>query len=164
MATRKRPRKVRGRLAEPPGRRCSHTHRWPAFKGDWASVGDVAMIDEEGFVFIMDRKIDLIISGGVNIYPAEVENAMHQHPAVEDVAVFGTPDDEFGENVHAAVQLKRGATATADELIEFTRQRIARFKAPKQISFHDELPRTEHGKILKRKIRDPYWAGRKSRL
>jgi long-chain acyl-CoA synthetase len=85
-------------------------------------------------------------------------------PEVADVAVFGVPDDEFGERVHAAVQLRPGATATADQVIEYARARMARFKAPRQVSFHTELPRTEHGKILKRLLRASYWAGRTSRL
>lgn len=143
-----------------------------AFKGDWCSVGDVAMLDADGFVFILDRKIDMIISGGVNIYPAEVEAALHLHPAVADVAVFGVPDDDYGERVHAAVQLKPGFTGGAGptdsvserELIAFCQERIARFKAPKQVTFHDELPRTDHGKIMKRVIRDKYWEGRKAKL
>lgn len=94
----------------------------------------------------------------------QVENCLHRMPEIEDVAVFGVPDDEFGERVHAAVQLRPGAHATAEQVIEYARARIARFKAPRQVSFHAQLPRTEHGKILKRQLRDAHWASRKSKL
>ena len=85
-------------------------------RGDWLSVGDVAYLDDDGFVYICDRKRDMIISGGVNIYPAEIEDALHRHPKIEDAAVFGVPDDEWGERVHAAVEPRRGETLTADEV------------------------------------------------
>ena len=94
----------------------------------------------------------------------QVENCLYRMPEVADVAVFGVPDDEYGERVHAAIQLRPGATATAEQVKEYARARIAHFKAPKEVSFHRELPRTEHGKILKRLLREPYWAGRSSKL
>jgi acyl-CoA synthetase (AMP-forming)/AMP-acid ligase II len=128
------------------------------------SVGDVAWIDPEGFVYICDRKRDMIISGGVNIYPAEIEDALHRHPSVEDAAVFGVPDAEWGERVHAAVQLRPGMAATARELIEFCRTRLADYKAPRDVSFHPELPRDTAGKLVKRVLREPYWAGRATRV
>ncbi len=133
-------------------------------RGEWASVGDVAWIDGEGFVYICDRKRDMIISGGVNIYPAEVEDALHRHPDVDDVAVFGVPDDDWGERVHAAVQPRPGARLDEQDVIAFARRHVADYKAPREVSFHAEFPRDPAGKLLKRVLRDPYWAGRRSRI
>jgi acyl-CoA synthetase (AMP-forming)/AMP-acid ligase II len=133
-------------------------------RGDWLSVGDVAWMDDDGFVYICDRKRDMIISGGVNIYPAEIEDALHRHPAVADVAVFGVPDDEWGERVHAAVELRPGARATTEELITFARHHLAGYKVPREIAFHAALPRDAAGKLLKRLLREPHWAGRVSRV
>ncbi len=133
-------------------------------RGEWHSVGDVAWVDAEGYYYICDRKRDMIISGGVNIYPAEIEDALHRHPAVEDVAVFGVPDDDWGERVHAAVQLRPGQAATADDLRAFARQHVADYKVPREVSLHDELPRDSAGKLVKRVLRDPYWAGRTARI
>jgi len=128
------------------------------------SVGDVAYRDGEGYYYICDRQVDMIISGGVNIYPAEVEAALHAHPAVMDVAVFGVPDEQWGESVKAVVQLRPGMSATPDELIAFCDQRLAGYKKPRSIDFVDELPRDAAGKLLKRKIREPYWAGMTRRV
>ena len=133
-------------------------------RGEWLSVGDVAYLDDEGFVYICDRKIDMIISGGVNIYPAEIEEALHRHQAVADVAVFGVPNEEWGERVHAAIQLQAGASVTADDLVAFARQHLAGYKVPREVSFHAELPRGADGKLLKRLLREPYWAGRAARI
>ena len=133
-------------------------------RGEWMSVGDVAWMDDEGFVYICDRVRDMVISGGVNIYPAEIEDALHRHPAVQDVAVFGVPDDEWGERLHAAVQPFPDATLTADELIAFARAHLGGYKVPRAVSFHAELPRDSAGKLLKRVLRDPYWAGRAARV
>jgi acyl-CoA synthetase (AMP-forming)/AMP-acid ligase II len=123
------------------------------------SVGDVAYRDEEGYYFICDRRIDMIISGGVNIYPAEIEAVLHAHPAVMDAAVIGVPDDEFGESVKAVVQARPGMNVSADELIAFSAERLAGYKKPKSVDFAEELPRDAAGKLLKRKLRDAYWAG-----
>ncbi len=133
-------------------------------KGEWLSVGDVAWIDDEGFVFICDRKRDMIISGGVNIYPAEIEDVLHRHPAVEDAAVFGVPDPEWGERVHAAVQPRAGAALIAADVIAFCRRHLADYKAPREVSFHDDFPRDTAGKLVKRLLREPYWAGRQMRV
>jgi acyl-CoA synthetase (AMP-forming)/AMP-acid ligase II len=133
-------------------------------RGDWLSVGDVAWIDDEGFVYICDRVRDMVISGGVNIYPAEIEDVLHRHAAVQDVAVFGVPDDTWGERLHAAIQPRPGANLTPDELIEFARAHLAGYKVPREISFHAELPRDAAGKLLKRVLREPYWSGRTSRV
>jgi acyl-CoA synthetase (AMP-forming)/AMP-acid ligase II len=124
----------------------------------WKSVGDVAYVDDEGFVYICDRKKDMIISGGVNIYPAEVEAVLYAHASVIDAAVIGVPDEQWGESVKAVVQLRPGATATQDELIAFCAERLASFKKPRTIEFVDELPRDAAGKLLKRRIRERYWA------
>jgi acyl-CoA synthetase (AMP-forming)/AMP-acid ligase II len=133
-------------------------------RGDWLSVGDVAWMDDEGFVYICDRKRDMIISGGVNIYPAEIEDVLHRHPAVEDVAVFGVPDPEWGERVHAAIQRRPGAPLAADEVVAFCRQHLADYKTPRAVSFHDDFPRDSAGKLVKRLLREPYWAGHATRV
>jgi len=127
------------------------------------SVGDIAYKDAEGYYYICDRRIDMVISGGVNIYPAEVEAVLHAHPAVMDAAVIGVPDPKWGESVKAVVQLRAGATATEGELIAFCAERLAGYKKPRSIDFVKELPRDAAGKLLKRSIREPYWAatGRK---
>jgi long-chain acyl-CoA synthetase len=133
-------------------------------RGEWLTVGDVAWIDPDGFVFLCDRKRDMIISGGVNIYPAEVEDALHRHPAIEDIAVFGVPDDHWGESVHAAVQVRDGERLDADDVRAFARERLADYKVPRHVSFHARLPRDHAGKLLKRQLREPYWAGRSTRI
>ncbi|MCB9683224.1 MAG: AMP-binding protein [Alphaproteobacteria bacterium] len=129
------------------------------------TVGDAGYKDEEGYLFLSDRKADMIISGGVNIYPAEVEAVLVTHPAVLDVAVFGIPDDDWGEQVKAVVELADGFAAddaTRDDILAFVEGRLARYKRPRTIDFVDMLPRDPNGKLAKRKLRDPYWeaAGR----
>ena len=125
------------------------------------TTGDVGYLDADGYLWLSDRKIDMIISGGVNIYPAEIEGALAAHPAVADVAVIGVPDDEFGESVKAIVQVAEGRAATAElaaELIAHCRTLLAGYKAPKSVDFIDLIPRTGTGKIQKKPLRDPYWA------
>ena len=124
----------------------------------WYHSGDAGYLDEDGYLYIHDRVKDMIVSGAENIYPAEVENALHEHPAVADCAVIGVPDDKWGEAVKAIVVAK--APVTADELIAFARDRIAGYKLPKSVDFIDVLPRNPSGKILKKDLREPYWAGR----
>ena len=121
------------------------------------SVGDIAYRDSEGYYYICDRKIDMIISGGVNIYPAEIEAVLAEHPAIADVAVIGIPDERWGESVMAVVELRPGAGATADELIAFCGERLADYKRPRSVEFVNELPRNPAGKLLKNRIREPYW-------
>jgi long-chain acyl-CoA synthetase len=128
--------------------------------GGWKSVGDVAYRDDEGFLFINDRKKDMIISGGVNIYPAEIEAVLHEHPQVLDVAVFGIPDDEWGESVYAVVQAKSGETIDLTELSGFVEERVGGYKRPRRYELRDELPRTDAGKLLKRVLRDEFWRDR----
>jgi acyl-CoA synthetase (AMP-forming)/AMP-acid ligase II len=123
------------------------------------AVGDVAYRDDEGYYYICDRQVDMVISGGVNIYPAEVEAVLHAHPAVMDAAVIGVPDEEWGESVKAVIQLRPGMDANAEELISFCDERLAGYKKPRSVDFVDDLPRDATGKLLKRRIREPYWAG-----
>jgi fatty-acyl-CoA synthase len=128
-----------------------------------STLGDVGYVDEEGWLYLTDRKAYMIISGGVNIYPREIEDVFIQHPAVADVAVFGIPNDDLGEEVKAVVQLLPGHSPSdelAQELREFSRQHLAGFKVPRTVDFTDELPRLPTGKLYKRVLRDPYWAGR----
>ena len=122
------------------------------------SVGDIAYRDGEGYYYVCDRRIDMIISGGVNIYPAEVEAVLHAHPAVMDAAVIGVPDDQWGESVKAVVQVRRPMTVTQEELVAFCAERLAGYKKPRSVDFVDELPRDDAGKLLKRKLRDAYWS------
>jgi fatty-acyl-CoA synthase/long-chain acyl-CoA synthetase len=133
-------------------------------RGDWLTVGDVAYVDDEGYVYICDRKKDMVISGGMNIYPAEIEAVLVAHPAIADAAVFGIPSDEWGESVHAVVSLYPEATATDEEIQAFCRDHLASYKVPRSISRIDEIPRTASGKILKRELRAPYWEGRGSQV
>jgi acyl-CoA synthetase (AMP-forming)/AMP-acid ligase II len=129
----------------------------------WFSVGDVAYLDDEGFVYICDRRKDMIISGGVNIYPAEIEAVLHAYPDLLDCGVFGIPDDEWGEAVHAVVQPK-GDSLDLDELRAFVDARLAAYKRPRTYELRPELPRTESGKLLKRQLRDEHWKDRGSRV
>ena len=125
------------------------------------TVGDIGYLDGDGYLFLSGRSAELIISGGVNIYPAEIESRLLEHPAVADAGVIGVPNPEWGEEVKAVVELRDGVSASpelADELIEHCRDGLARFKVPRSIDFHDKLPRTATGKLLKRELRLPYWA------
>ena len=126
----------------------------------WLYTGDAGYLDAEGYVFIHDRVKDMIISGGENVYPAEVESALSEHPAIAEVAVIGVPDEKWGEAVKAVIVLRPGAALTQDELIAWARTRIAGFKTPRSVDFADTLPRNASGKLLKRELRAPYWANR----
>jgi acyl-CoA synthetase (AMP-forming)/AMP-acid ligase II len=126
----------------------------------WVTLWDVGYTDDEGFLYLTDRKQFMIVSGGVNIYPQEVENALVLHPGVIDAAVFGIPNDEWGEEVKAVVQPANMADAgpdLAEQLIEHCRARVAHYKCPKSIDFMAELPRADNGKLFKRELRDRYW-------
>ena len=129
--------------------------------GFWKS-GDIGFMDHEGFLCLLDRKKDMIISGGFNVYPAEVENCLNSHPAVANSGVIGIPHDDWGEAVHAEVVLKQGIEISQEQLINYCKQHIARYKAPKTIKFVDELPLTPIGKVSKREMRKKYW-GRSER-
>jgi long-chain acyl-CoA synthetase len=132
-----------------------------AFKDGWYHTGDAGRLDDEGYLFLVDRVKDMIVTGGENVYSAEVENALSSHPAVAQVAVIGIPSDQWGEAVLAIVVLKPGAEATEDELKAWCRERIAGFKVPKKIEFRTEqLPLSGAMKVLKRDLRAPYWEGK----
>ncbi len=131
--------------------------------GDFFTVGDMGELDEDGFLYLRDRKIDMIISGGVNVYPAEVEGVLLAHPKVGDAAVFGVPDDEWGEAVKAVLEPAPGvepSDALATELLEHCDRSLARYKRPRSVDFTDAMPRDPNGKLYKRRLRDPYWTGR----
>ncbi|MCD2190193.1 class I adenylate-forming enzyme family protein [Actinomycetospora soli] len=131
--------------------------------GGWFRSGDLGYLDDAGYLFLVDRAKDMIVSGGENVYSAEVENALYSHPAVVEAAVFGIPDDRFGEAVHATVQIR--AAVTADELVAHCRLTIAGYKVPRTVELReDPLPKSGAGKILKRNLRDAVWEGRESRL
>jgi acyl-CoA synthetase (AMP-forming)/AMP-acid ligase II len=133
----------------------------------WASVGDMGYLDDEGFLYLTDRRTFMIVSGGVNIYPQEAENVLINHPKVFDVAVFGIPDDEMGEKVHAVVQPADMADAGPDlerELVAYCREHLAHYKCPRAVDFEAELPRQPTGKLYKRLLRDRYWGNKTSRI
>ena len=133
-------------------------------KHGYQTVGDIAYRDDEGYIYICDRKKDMIISGGMNIYPAEIEAALEHHADVLEVAVFGVPSEEWGETVHAVVVVREGGSMTADDVVAFAKEHLAGYKVPRSVSFVDELPKTGSGKILKRELRAPFWAGRSSQV
>jgi fatty-acyl-CoA synthase len=135
-----------------------------ALRGGWMHTGDAARMDEDGYVYIQDRIKDMIVTGGENVYPREVENALFAHPAVADVAVIGIPDPKFGEAILAFVVLREGHSVAADELIAFARARIAGYKVPRKIEVLDALPRNASGKVLKKDLREPYWQGHQRRV
>jgi acyl-CoA synthetase (AMP-forming)/AMP-acid ligase II len=127
------------------------------------TIGDIGSVEPDGHVYLADRKSNMIISGGVNIYPREIENVLEQHPAVSDVGVFGIPDDEWGESVKAAVELRGGHEGSEEleqQILAFARARLARYKVPRSIDFEARLPRESTGKLYIRHLRDKYWKGR----
>jgi len=126
---------------------------------DWLHTGDIGYYDEEGYIYIVDRKKDMIISGGENVYPREVEEVLYRHPAVMEAAVIGIPDDYWVEKVHAVITTRQGQEVTADELVAFCKKSLAGYKVPKSIEFVDALPKNPSGKILKRELRDKFWKG-----
>jgi long-chain acyl-CoA synthetase len=132
-----------------------------AYRGEYFTLGDVGYLDEDGWLFLTDRSANLIISGGVNIYPAEVEAVLITHPAVGDVGVIGVPNEEWGEEVKAVVELQPGVERSpelAEELLAWGRDRLAKYKCPRTVDFVDTLPREDNGKLYKRKLRDEYRA------
>jgi len=134
-----------------------------ARRGNYFTVGDIGTLDEQGYLFLHDRKSDMIISGGVNIYPAEIESALIVHPQIADVAVFGIPNDDWGEEVKAVIEPAPGAApgeALSAEILAWCEGRLARYKIPRSIDYISEMPRDPNGKLYKRKLRDPYWQRR----
>jgi long-chain acyl-CoA synthetase len=135
-----------------------------ADRDGWFSSGDLGRIDEEGFLYLVDRKKDMICSGGVNIYPMDIEEVLHSHPGILEAAVIGVPDSKWGESVLAVVVLKEGEEITEDEVIHYCKERLAGYQAPKSVKFISALPRNPSGKTLKRELREPYWEGRDTRI
>jgi acyl-CoA synthetase (AMP-forming)/AMP-acid ligase II len=135
-----------------------------ALRDGWLHTGDVGRIDDEGYLFVEDRITDLVVSGGENVYPRIVEGVLFEHPAIAEAAVIGVPDERWGEAVKAVVALRPGMTCTEPDILEFCRPRLGGFERPRSIDFVDALPRTATGKVLKRVLREPYWAGRARRV
>lgn len=134
------------------------------FEGNWFYTGDLARQDEEGYFYIVDRKVDMIISGGENIYPAEIEDVLYSNPKILEAAVIGVPDDRWGESVKALIVLKEGEVADEEEIIEFCRKRLGGYKIPRSVSFLKELPKSSSGKILKRILREKFWEGKELKV
>jgi len=130
----------------------------------WLHTGDVGRIDDDGYLYVEDRVTDMVVSGGENVYPRVVEQVLFAHPAIAEAAVIGVPDERWGEAVKAIVALRPGMACTEEELVGFCHPRLAGFQRPRSIDFVDALPRTATGKVLKRVLREPYWAGRGRRV
>jgi len=130
----------------------------------WLHTGDAGYLDEDGYLYIHDRVKDMIVTGGENVYPAEVEHALYGHPTIADVAVIGVPDERWGEAVKALVVLKPGATLDRESILRFARARVAGYKLPKSIDVVTELPRNASGKLLRRVLREPFWRGHARRV
>jgi len=130
----------------------------------WLHTGDMGYYDEEGFMFIVDRKKDMIITGGENVYPREVEEVLYRHPAVLEAAVIGVPDDKWVERIHAVITLKEGQKPGPDNIMNFCKEHLARYKAPRTVEFVEALPKNPQGKILKRELREKYWAGKERKI
>jgi long-chain acyl-CoA synthetase len=138
-----------------------------AYRGEFFTLGDIGYFDEDDYLFLTGRSAEIIISGGVNIYPQEVDNELIKHPSVEDVCTIGVPNREWGEEVKSVVMLKPGhapSDALKKEIIEFVRPKLAAFKVPRSIDFVAELPRSAAGKIQRKKVREPFWEGRKVQI
>jgi len=133
-------------------------------KDGWFTLGDMGRFDEEGYMYIVDRKADMVISGGENIYPKEVEEVLQQHPLVSEVAVVGVPDEHWGESLKALIVLNNGQKVGEQEILDFCAQRLAGYLKPRSVEFVDDLPRSPMGKVLKRKIREQYWSGREVKV
>lgn len=135
-----------------------------ALKGGWMHTGDAGVMDDDGYIYIQDRVKDMIVSGGENVYPRVVEEVLFQHPAVADAAVIGVPDSMWGESVKAIIVLKQGQEASADEIMDFCRDKLGGFERPRSVDFAQVLPRNATGKVLKRELREPYWQGQTRRV
>ena len=135
-----------------------------ALRGGWMHTGDAGILDDEGYIYVQDRVKDMIVSGAENIYPRVVEEVLFKHPAIADAAVIGVPDEQWGETVKAIVVLREGAAASDEEIMEFCRDKLGGFERPRSVDFVNMLPRNPTGKVLKRQLREPYWAGHKRRV
>ena len=130
----------------------------------WLKTGDLAKVDKDGYIYIVDRRKAMIVSGGFNIYPSEIEAILSQHPSVYEVCVVGVPDDHWGESVKAVIVLREGYQVGAQELIDFVRPHLADFKKPRTIDFVKSLPKNSNGKISRKDIREVYWQGRERKV
>jgi fatty-acyl-CoA synthase len=135
-----------------------------ALKDGWLHTGDAGILDDEGYLYIQDRTKDMIVSGGENVYPREIENVLFEHPGVADVAVIGIPDEKWGETVKAIIVLREGQAVTAEAVIEFCKGKLAGYKRPRSVDFIEALPRNASGKVLKKELREKYWVGRTRRV
>ncbi len=135
-----------------------------ALRGGWMHTGDAGVLDDEGYLYVQDRVKDMIVSGGENVYPREIEDVLFEHPAVADAAVIGVPDERWGEAVKAILVLKEGMEVAADEIVDFCRPRLGGYKRPRSVDFVDALPRNPSGKVLKKDLREPHWTGRDRRV
>jgi acyl-CoA synthetase (AMP-forming)/AMP-acid ligase II len=135
-----------------------------ALRGGWLHTGDIGSFDQHGYLFLLDRVKDMIVTGGNNVYPREVEEVLITHPDVSQVVVIGIPDDYWGEAVHAVAVLEDGASASAHDLIAYCGEHLAGYKKPKSVDFLAELPVSGYGKVLRREIRDTYWSGRERKI
>ena len=133
-------------------------------RNGWLYTGDVGILDEDGYFYLVDREKDMIISGGENIYSREVEDVLFSHPAVADAAVIGVPDDKWGESVKAILVLKEGKKVSEKEIIDFCKEKLSSYKKPKTVEFYDSVPKTATGKIKKADIREKYWIGHTRRI
>ena len=131
-----------------------------ALKDGWIRTGDAGYLDEDGYAFLRDRIKDMVVTGGENVYPAEVEKVLGGHPSIREVAVIGIPDEKYGEALLAIAALKPDGRLSQEELLEFCREKIAGYKIPRQLKIVEALPRNASGKILKTALREPYWAGK----
>jgi acyl-CoA synthetase (AMP-forming)/AMP-acid ligase II len=135
-----------------------------ALRGGWLHTGDAGVMDDERYLYVQDRVKDMIVSGGENVYPREVEEVLLRHPAILDAAVFGVPDERWGETVKAAIMVRAGIPVSSDAIIDFCRDKLGGFKRPRSVDFVAELPRNASGKVLKRVLREPYWQGHRRRV
>jgi len=135
-----------------------------ALKDGWMHTGDAGSIDDEGFLYIQDRVKDMIVSGGENVYPREVEEVLYQHPAVAEAAVIGVPSEMWGEEVKAIIVRKDGVSVSAEDLLAFCKGRLGGYKRPRSVDFVEALPRNPSGKVLKKDLREPYWRGHERRV
>ena len=133
-------------------------------KNGWHYTGDIGYKDEEGLLYIVDRKKDMIITGGFNVYTVEVEGAISTIPEISEVACFGIPDEKWGEAIHASIILNKEASISKEAIMEICKQKLGSVKAPKSINFVDDFPRNSNGKVLKRKMRDTFWEGHKDKI
>jgi len=130
----------------------------------WIRSGDMARVDEEGYIYIVDRKTDMIITGGFNVYPSEIEQVLYKHPAILEACVLGVPDDKWGEAIKAVVVLKKGQSATEEEIIGFCRTLLSSFKKPQSVDFWSEIPKNPNGKIARRAVKEKYWGDKDRRV